>query len=89
MRACWDQASVHRPTAKDTSERCYYGSTPRSEASSRTGVRISIVVEEVHVEYVLVTGPDLGAPGPSKIPAYPGERKREIARSPMKLPRKF
>ena len=61
--ACWDRVVFRRHTAKDTCERWYHGSTPRSETASRPGVRISDVVEEGRVEYVPVTSPALGPPG--------------------------
>ena len=79
--ACWDRVELRRRTAKDTSERWYYGGIPRSETAARPGVRISDVVEEGRVEYVLVTSPPLGPPGPSKIPSCPSKRKRKICRA--------
>ena len=64
-RACWDRVGLRRRAAKNTSERWYHGGTPRSETSSRPGVRISDVVEEGHVEYVPVAPPALGPTGPN------------------------
>ena len=87
--ACWDRVVLRRRTAKDTSECWYHGGTPRSETTSRPGVRISDVVEEGRVEYVPVAGPVLGPPGPSKIRSSSSKRKRKICRSPVKLPRRF
>ena len=87
--ACWDQVVLRRRTAKDTSERWYHGGTPWSETSSRPGVRISEVVEEGRVEYVVVAAPALGPPGPSKIRSSPSKRNRKICRSPVKLARRF
>ena len=52
-------------------------------------MRISDVVEEGRVEYVLVGSPALGSPGPSKIHSPSSKRKRKITRSPVKLPRRF
>ena len=74
---------LRRRTAKDTIERWYHGGTPRSETSSRPGVRISDVVEEGRVEYAPVAAPALAPPGPSKIRSSPSKRKRKISRSPV------
>ena len=87
--ACWDRVVLRRRTAEDTSERWYHGGTPRSRTASRPGVRISHVVEEGRVEYVPVTAPVLGPLGPSKIRSSSSKRKREISRSPVKLPWRF
>ena len=87
--ACWDRVVLRRRTTKDTSERWYHGSTPRSETASRPEVRISDVVEEGRVEYVPVAPPALGPPGPSKISSSSSKRKRKITRSPVKIPRRF
>ena len=87
--ACWDRVVLRRRTTKDTSERWYHGGTPRSETASRPGVSISDVVEEGRVEYVPVTPPALGPPGPSKISSSSSKRNRKITRSPVKLPRRF
>ena len=89
MCTCWDPVVLRRRSAKDTSERWYHGGTPRSGTGSRPGVRISDVVEERLVEYVPVTPPALGPPGPSIIHSSSSKRKRKITRSPMKLPRRF
>ena len=87
--ACWDRVVLHRRTAKETSERWYHGGTPRSETTSKPGVRISDVVEEGRVEYMPVAAPALGPPGPSKYRSSSSKRKRKITRSPVKLPRRF
>ena len=87
--ACWDRVVFRRRTAKDTSERWYHGSTPRSETALRPGVKISDVVEEGRVEYVPVDAPALGPPGPSRIRSSSSKRKKKISRSPVKLPREF
>ena len=87
--ACWDRVVLRRRTSKDTSERWYHGGTPRSEATSRLGVRISDVVEEERIEYVPVAPPALGPPGPSKIRSSSSRRKKKIICSPLKLPRRF
>ena len=89
MYSCWDRVVLRRRSAKDTSERWHHGSTPRVETTSRPGVRISDVVEEGGVEYVLVGPPVVGSPGPSKISSPSSKRKRKITRSPVKLPRRF
>ena len=38
--ACWDRVVLRCRTAKETSERCHHGGTPRSETASRPGVRM-------------------------------------------------
>ena len=87
--ACWDWVVLRHRTAKDTSERWYYGGTPRNETVSRPRVRISDVVEEGRVEYVPVAAPHLGPPGPSKIRSSSRKRKRKVTRSPVNLRRRF
>ena len=57
--------------------------------AARTGVRISNPVEEGHVEYVPISAHFLGLPGPTKSSASPDRRKKETARSPVKLPQKI
>ena len=84
-----DLVVLRRRTGKDIKERWYQGGTPRSETASRPGVRITNVVEEGRVEYVPVTSPALGPPGPSKIRSFPSKRKIKVTRSPVKLPRRF
>ena len=86
MYACWDWVVLRRRSAKDTSERWYHGGTPRSETASRPGVRISDVVEEGRVECM---PPILGPPGPSRIHSSSSKRKKNVTRSPLKLPRRF
>ena len=87
--ACWDWVVLRRRIAKDTSERWYHGGTPRSETASRPGVRISDVVEEGRVEYLLVAPPALGPPGPSRTHCSSSKRERKVTRRPVKLPRRF
>ena len=87
--ACWDWVVLRRRTAKQTNERWYYGGTPRSETTSRSGMRVSDVVEEGRVEYVPVAAPAVGPLGPSKIRSSSSRRKRKVSRSPVKLPRRF
>ena len=85
--ACWDRIMLRRRT-KDTSERWYHGGITQSETASKPGVRISDIVKEGRFEYVPVTSPALGPPGPSKIRFSPSKWKRKISRSPLKLPRR-
>ena len=87
--ACWDRVFLGRRTAKDTSQRWYYGGTSWSDTASRPGVRIPDVVEEGRVEYVPVASPALGTPGASKNRSSPRKWKRTISGSPVKLPRNF
>ena len=73
---------------KDSREQWYAvgGIRPSSEDStSRSGVRISNVVEEGRVEYVPVRAPSASIPGPSKLRVSSGKaRKRSISQSPVK-----
>ena len=89
LLACWDRVVSRRRTAKDTSERLYYGGTPRRKTASRSRVRISDVVEEGRVEYLPVASRALGPPGPRKFSYSPSKGKRKICRSPMKLLQNF
>ena len=49
---------------------------------------MSDFVEEGRVQYVPVTSPAHGPPGPSKICSSPSKRKRKISRSPITMPRR-
>ena len=73
---------------KDSQEQWYavVGLRPSSEdLTSRSGVRISNVVEEGWVEYVPVRAPSASVPGPRKFRVSSGKfRKRSISRSPVK-----
>ena len=62
------------------------GIRPSSEDStSRSGVRISNVVEEGRVDYVPVRVPSFISPGPSNLRVSSGKsKKRTISRSPVK-----
>ena len=85
---CVSEALDRRRMLKDSQEQCYAvgGIRPSSEDStSRSGVRISNVVEERRVEYVPVRGPSASVPGPSNLSVSSGKsRKRSISRSPVK-----
>ena len=87
--ACWGWVVLRSRSTEDTSERWYDSGTPRSEIASRPGVMISDVVKEGRVEYVPVSSPALGPPGPSKVRSSPSKRKSTVSRSTMKLPRRF
>ena len=89
MCACWDRVVILPRSAKDTSERWHHGGTPRSETTSRPGVKISDVVEQGSVEYMPVAPTALGPPGPSNIHSSSSKRKRKVTRTPVKLPRRF
>ena len=86
--ACVDQAVDRRRAVKDSREQWYAaaGIRPSSEDSaSRSGVRISNVVEEGRVEYVPVRAPSISVPGPSNLRVSSGKSKnRKISRSPVK-----
>ena len=64
--ACWFRVVLLRRIAKHNSERWYHYGFSGSQTESRSGVPTSDVVEEGLVEYVSVTLPALGPPGPSK-----------------------
>ena len=82
--ACWDRLVLRRHAAKDTSERWYHSSNPRSETVSRPGVRLSDVVAEGRVESACSW-----FSWAKQICSPSSKRKREITRSPVKLPRRF
>ena len=85
---CVSEVLDRRRTLKDSQEQWYAvgGIRPSSDDStSRSGVRISNVVEEGRVEYVPVRAPSVGVPGPSNLRVSSGKsRKRSISRSPVK-----
>ena len=85
---CVNDALDWRRVAKDSQEQWYAvgGIRPSSEDStSRSGVRISNVVEEGRVEYVLVRVPSFISPGPSNLRVSSGKsKKRTVSRSPVK-----
>ena len=60
------------------------------ESATRSGLKISNIVEEGLVEYVLVSAPPVRCPGPSSLRASSGKsRERKVNRSPFKLPRRL
>ena len=85
---CVNEALDWRRVVKDSQEQWYEvaGIRPSSEDStSRSGGRISNVVEEGRVEYVLVRVPSFISPGPSNLRVPSGKsKKRTISRSPVK-----
>ena len=85
---CVNEALDWRRVVKDSQEQWYAvgGISPSSEDStSRSGVRISNLVEEGRVEYVPVRVPFPISPGPSNLRDSSGKsKKRTISRSPMK-----
>ena len=85
---CMGEVLDRRRMLKDSQEQWYAvgGIRPSSEDStSRSGVRISNVVEEGRVEYVPVKSPSASVPGPSNLRVSSGKsRKRSISRSPVK-----
>ena len=88
VSACVNQAVDWRRAVKDSQEQWYAvgGIRPSSEDSaSRSGVRISIIVEERRVKYVTVRSPSVSVPGPSNLRVSSGRsKKRTISRSPVK-----
>ena len=85
---CLNGALDRRRLVKDSQEQWYAvgGIRPSSEDStSRSGVRVSNIVEEGRVEYVPVRVPFSISPGPSNLRDSPGKSKRRtIGRSPVK-----
>ena len=82
---CVNEALDRRRVVKDSQEQwsAVGGIRPSSEDStSRSGVRISNVVEEGRVEYVPVRVRSFISPGPSNLRVSSG--KRTISRSPVK-----
>ena len=85
---CVSEALDRRRILKKSQEQWYAvgGIRPSSEDSaSRSGVRISNVVEEGRVEHVPVRAPSASVPGPSNLRVSSGKsRKRSISRSLVK-----
>ena len=85
---CLSEALDRRRMLKDSQEQWYAVGRirPSSEDStSRSGVRISNVVEEGRVEYVPVRAPLTSVLSPSNLLVSSGNfRKRSISRSPVK-----
>ena len=85
---CVNEALDRRRVVGDSQEQWYAvgGIRPSSEDStSRSGVRISNVVEERRVDYVPVRVPSSISPGPSNLRVSSGKsKKRTISRSPVK-----
>ena len=83
-----NEALDRRRLVKDSQEQWYAvgGIRPSSEDStSRSGVRISNVVEEGRVDYAPVRVPSFISPVPSYLRASSGKsKKRTISRSPVK-----
>ena len=85
---CLNEALDRRRLVKDSQEQWYAvgGIRPSSEDStSRSGVRISNIVEEGQVEYVPVRVPFPISPGPSNLrDSFEKSKRRTISRSPVK-----
>ena len=85
---CLNEALNRRRVVKDSQEQWYAvgGIRPSSEDStSRSGVRISKIVEEGRVEYVPVSVPFPTSPGSSNLRDSSGKSKRRtISRNPVK-----
>ena len=85
---CVNEALDRRRVVKDSQEQLYAvgGIRPSSEDStSRSGVRISNIMEEGRVEYVPVRVPSFISLGPSDLRVPSGKsKKRTISRSPVK-----
>ena len=86
--ACVNQFVDRWRAVKGSQEQWYAvgGIRPSSEDSgSRSGVRISKIVEEERVEYVHLSVPSLSTPGPSNLRVSSGKSKKwKISRSPVK-----
>ena len=85
---CVSEVLDRRRMLKDSQEQWYAvgGIRPSSEDStSRSGVRITNVVEEGRMEYVPVRAPSASVPGPSNLRVSSGKfRKRSISRRTVK-----
>ena len=83
---CVNQAVDRRRAVKDSQEQWYAvgGIRPSSEdTASRSGVRISNIVEEGRVEYVPRRAPSVSVPGPSNLRVSSGKSKlRKNSRNP-------
>ena len=77
-----------RSAVKDSQEQWYAVGGIRlssEDSGSRSGVRISSIVEEGRVDYVHVSVPSFITPGPSNLRVSSGKsKKRKISRSPVK-----
>ena len=86
--ACVNQAVDRYRAVKYSQEQWYEvgGIRPSSEDSaSRSGVRVSNIVEEGRVEYVPVRTHLVSAPDPNNLHVSSGKsKKRKISRSPVK-----
>ena len=85
---CVSAALDRRRLVKDTQEQWYAVGGIRAsseDSASRSGVRISNIVEEGRVEYVPVRAPSASVRGPSNLRVSSGKsRKKSISRSPVK-----
>ena len=81
LRACWDRVVLRRRNAKDTFERWHHGGARGSETASMPGVRISDVVEELRLLFVLL--------GQAKFVLPPASTREKSLGTPLKLPQKF
>ena len=82
---CVSEALDRRRMLKDSQEQWYevVGIRPSSEDStSRSGVRISNVVEEGRVEYVPVRAPSASVPGPSNLSVSSGKFRKKHQSKP-------
>ena len=88
MCGCVSEALDWRRLVKNSQEQWYAVGGIRlssEDSTSRSGVRISNVVEEGRVEYVPVRVPSFISPGPSILRVSSGKSKKQtISRSPMK-----
>ena len=86
--ACVNEAVERLRAVKDSQEQGYAvgGIRPSSEDSaSRSGVRISNIVEEERVEYVPVSTASISFPGPSNLRVSSGKsKKRKFSQNPVK-----
>ena len=92
LKTCFEKAFDCRRLVEDTSEQSYALAAVRpssGESSSQYGVRISTVVEEGQVDYVLVAAPSRKVAGHSRHLFCLGEGEKKVSRSPVKLPRQF
>ena len=85
---CVNEALDRRSVVKDSQEQWFAVGDIRpssQDSTSRSGVRISNVVEEGRVEYVPVRVPSFISPGPSNLRvSFRKSKKRTISRGPVK-----
>ena len=92
LMTCSEKALDRCRVVKDTSEPWYALGAVRPwsvESSSQYGVRISTVIEEGQVDYAPVVALFREVAGHSRQSSSPRKGKKEVSRSPIRLPGQF